>query len=123
MFTCARSSIKRTVIVFCFASANVFKPDKMILQTYIQEDKPLGNKSAVYEFFRGRAWVCGNALVGMTKLIPYTENGEILAERLRSVADELTRCADLVAEKTNDAIGFFDESKGKYEEKYKDREN
>lgn len=110
-------------MVFCFAPANVFKPDKMILQTYIQEDKPLGNKSAVFDFFRGRAWVCGNALVGMTKTIPYTEDGERLAQRLRSVAEELTRCADLVAEKTNDAIGFFDESKGAYEEKYKDREN
>jgi len=118
-----KSLNKRTVVVFCFAPANVFKPDKMVLQTYIQEDKPLGNKSAIFDFFRGRAWVCGNALVGMTKSIPYTENGEMLAERLRSVAEELTRCADLVAEKTNDAIGFFDESKGAYEEKYKDREN
>jgi len=118
-----KSLNKRTVVVFCFAPANVFKPDKMVLQTYIQEDKPLGNKSAIFDFFRGRAWVCGNALVGMTKSIPYTEDGEMLAERLRSVAEELTRCADLVAQKTNDAIGFFDESKGVYEEKYKDREN
>jgi len=118
-----KSNIKRTVVVFSFAPANVFKPDKMILQTYIQEDKPLGNKSAVFEFFRGRAWACGNALVGMTKQIPYTDNGEMLAERLRSVADELTRCADLVAEKTNDAIGFFDENKGKYKEEFQDREH
>jgi len=120
-----KSSIKRTVVVFCFAPADVFKPDKMVLQTYIQEDKPHGNKSAVFEFFRGRAWVCGNALMGMTKQVAYTENGDVLADRLRSVAEELTRCADLVAEKTNDAIGFFDESKGKYKEEYldADREN
>ena len=111
------------MVVFSFAPANVFKPDKMVLQTYIQEDKPLGNKSAVFEFFRGRAWVCGNALMGMTKMIPYTENSEILAARLRSVAEELTRCADLVAEKTNDAVGFFDESKGAYKEKFQPREH
>ena len=60
---------------------------------------------------------------GNDKDYPYTEDGENLAARLRSVADELTRCADLVSEKTNDAIGFFDESKGVYEEKYKDREH
>ena len=28
-----------------------------------------GNRSGVYEFFRGKAWVCGHALVGMTKVI------------------------------------------------------
>merc|ERR1719419_868485 len=113
---------KRTVIVFCFTPANVFKPDKIVLQTYIQEDKPLGNKCAVFEFYRGRAWACGNALIGMTKKTAYTEDGEKLAERLRSVAHELSRCADLVEENTNDAIGFFDESKGVYEEEYGDRE-
>jgi len=113
---------KRTVIVFCFTPANVFKPDKIVLQTYIQEDKPLGNKCAVFEFFRGRAWACGNALIGMTKKTAYTEDGEKLAERLRSVAHELSRCADLVEENANDAIGFFDESKGVYEEEYGDRE-
>ena len=61
--------------------------------------------------------------MGMTNMIPYTENCESLAARLRSVVEELTRCADLVAEKTNDAVGFFDESKGEHEEKYKDREH
>ena len=50
--------------------------------------------------------------MGMTNMIPFTENCEILAARLRSVVEELTRCADLVAEKTNDVVGFFDESKG-----------
>ena len=28
-----------------------------------------GNRSGVYEFFRGKAWVCGHALVGMAKVI------------------------------------------------------
>ena len=90
----------------------MFKPDKMVMQTYVQEDKPRGNKSGLYEFFR----VCGNALMGMTKVVPYTEHGEQLAERLRSVAEELKRCADLVEGNTNDTIGFFDETKNKFEE-------
>ena len=28
-----------------------------------------GNRSGVYEFFRGKAWVCGHALVGMAKVV------------------------------------------------------
>jgi len=111
-----KSNNVRTVVIFCFARANVFQPDKMVLQTYIQEDKPAGNKSGIYEFFRGKAWVCGNALVGMSKVIPYTEDNVSMADRLRSVAEELNRCADLIEEKTNDTIGFFDESVGKFEE-------
>jgi len=111
-----RSSLKRTVVILAFARADVFKPDKMVMQTYVQEDKPRGNKSGLYEFFRGRSWVCGNALMGMTRVVPYTEDGEQLATRLRSVAEELKRCADLIEEKTNDTIGFFDETKNKFEE-------
>ena len=33
-----------------------------------QEDRPRGNRSGLYEFFRGKAWVCGHALVGMAKV-------------------------------------------------------
>ena len=39
-----------------------------------------------------------------------------MARRLRSVAQELERVADLVEERTNDTIGFFDEETGKFEE-------
>jgi hypothetical protein len=59
----------------------VFQPDKMVMQTYVQvqltrvqctvphqEDRPRGNKSGLYEFFRGRAWVAGHALLGLAKV-------------------------------------------------------
>jgi len=111
-----KSSKPRTVVIFAFCPANVFKPDKMVMQTYVQEDRPRGNRSGLYEFFRGKAWVCGHALVGMAKVVPYTEDGLRLSERLRSVARELERVADLVEERSNDTIGFFDESEGKFEE-------
>ena len=104
------------MVILAFARADVFKPDKMVMQTYVQEDKPRGNKSGLYEFFRGRAWVCGNVLTGMSRVVTYTEDEDQLAARLRSVAEELKRCADLVEETTNDTIGFFDESKNKFEE-------
>ena len=47
------------MVVFSFGPANVFKPDKMVVQTYIQEDKPLVNKSAGFEFLEaelGFSW-------------------------------------------------------------------
>jgi len=106
----------RVVVLFNFCAANVFQSDRMVMQTYVQEDRPRGNRSGVYEFFRGKSWVCGHALVGMAKVIPYTEDGMALAKRLRAVAHELERVADLVEEKTNDTIGFFDEENGKFEE-------
>ena len=33
---CKRSSKPRTVVIFAFCPANVFKPDKMVMQTYVQ---------------------------------------------------------------------------------------
>ena len=56
------------MVILPFCPANVFQPDKMVLQTYVQEDRPRGNRSGLYEFFRGKAWVCGHALVGMAKV-------------------------------------------------------
>lgn len=111
-----RSKSPRIVVIFAFTPADVFKPDKMVMQTYVQEDRPRGNRSGLYEFFRGKAWVAGHALVGMAKVVPYTEDGARLAARLRSVARELERVASLVEETTNDTIGFFDEESGKFEE-------
>ena len=32
----ARSAKPRTVVIFAFCPANVFKPDKMVMQTYVQ---------------------------------------------------------------------------------------
>ena len=67
---------------------------------------------------RGRAWVCGNVLTGMATKVPYSEDGKMLANRLRSVVHELERVADLLAGQTNDAIGFFNEENGKHGARY-----
>ena len=130
-----RSMFPRIVAIMCFAPANIYKPDKLVLATEIQEDKSTNHEgSAVYEFFRsrqvrvsgmksiilyrGRAWVCGNALAGMTTTVPYSEDGKMLANRLRSVVQELERVADLLNGKGSDAIGFFNEENGKHGARY-----
>ena len=68
--------------------------------------------------FRGRAWVCGNALAGMATQVPYSEDGKMMGTRLRSVVQELERVADLLEGKANDAIGFFNEANGKHGARY-----
>jgi len=110
--TPVRSSVPRIVVILCFAPADVFKPDKLVLDTEINEDTATGHKtSAPYEFFRGRAWVCGQALSGMASKVPFTEDRQALAGRLRSVITELERVSSLLEGKSSDAIGFFDESR------------
>jgi len=117
--TPVKSKFPRIVAIMCFAPANVYKPDKLVLATEIQEDRSTNHEgSAKYEFFRGRAWVCGNALAGMATKVPYSEDGEMLARRLRSVVHELERVADLLAGQSNDAIGFFNEENGKHGARY-----
>ena len=36
----SRSKRPRIVTIFAFTPADVFKPDKMVMQTYVQEDRP-----------------------------------------------------------------------------------
>merc|ERR1719206_282714 len=110
--TPVRSSVPRIVVILCFSPADVFKPDKLVLDTEINEATATGHKtSAPYEFFRGRAWVCGQALSGMASKVPFTEDRQALAGRLRSVITELERVSSLLEGKSSDAIGFFDESR------------
>jgi len=106
-----KSKQERIVMILCFCPANVFKPDKMVLCVEEQEDSSHGNTEiAAYEFFRGKAWVCGQALTGMASKVPHTENRQKLADRLRSVSHELERVADILDGTNVDTIGYFDET-------------
>merc|ERR1719481_27479 len=106
-----KSHHERVVVILCFCPANVFKPDKMVLYAEEQEDSSHGyNGIAAYEFFRGKAWVCGQALTAMASKIPHTEDRVKLADRLRSVSHELERVADILDETVADTIGYFDET-------------
>ena len=51
--TPVKSEQPRVVVILCFAPANVFRPDKLVLATERQEDRSTDHEgSAVYEFFR-----------------------------------------------------------------------
>jgi len=114
-----KSKFSRVVAILCFAPANVYRPDKMSLYADEQEDRAHGWQGiTAYEFFRGKSWVCGQALTGMASKVPHTENRKKLAERLRSVVHELERVADILEEKTTDIIGHFDEDNKKHAAKY-----
>ena len=54
----------------------------------------------------------------MTTKVPFTDNGKVLAGRLRSVVHELERVANLLEGNTNDTIGFFNEDNGKHGARY-----
>ena len=41
--------------------------------------------------------------------VEYTQDGGEMSRRLRSVSHELDRVADLLEERTSDAIGFYNE--------------
>ena len=43
----------------------------------------------------------------------FRPSGDILGEKLRAVADELKRAADLLQDITDDTIKMYDEQKGK----------
>ena len=43
----------------------------------------------------------------------FRQNGNLLGEKLRAVADELKRAADLLQDIEDDTIKMFDEQKGK----------
>lgn len=106
----------RSILITCFTPANVFKPDKTVLATEEQEDKMTG--CAKYEFFRSKAWTCSNVLKAMVEQVEYTQDGGEMSRRLRSVSHELDRVADLLEERTSDAIGFYNEESGKHEAVY-----
>jgi len=103
----------RISLIFGYAPANCFQPPKTILKTFQKVDQT--HKVASYEFFREKAWQSMNCLKHYVETIPYQQNGDILGEKLRVVAQELIRCADLLQELEDDSIKNFDESKNRIE--------
>jgi len=105
------NSVVRISMIFGYAPANCFQPPKTILKTFQKVDQT--HKMAEYEFFREKAFQAQNCLKHYVDKIPYTQDKHDLGVKLRVVAQELMRAADLLQDKDDDTIKNFDESKGK----------
>jgi len=110
------NKIIRISLIFGYAPANSFQPPKTILKTMQKVDQH--HKMANYEFFREKAWQSLHCLKHYVDNVPYTSNGQYLSEKLRAVATELIRTANLLNDSEDDTIKVFDEIKGKIEINY-----
>jgi len=107
------SNHTRITLIFGLTPANAFQPPLTILSTMVRVDWAKG--VAAFEFFREKAWQTSNALAYLAEETLFTQHGESLSRKLRSVATELNRAANLLNGTTDDAITFFDEIKNKEE--------
>jgi len=105
------NNIIRISMIFGYAPANCFQPPKTILKTFQKVDQT--HKMAEYEFFREKAFQAQHCLKHYVEKIPYTQDRTMLGDKLRVVAQELMRAADLLQDKEDDTIKNFDESKNK----------
>lgn len=108
--TPVHANVTRISLIFAYAPANSFQPPKTILRTMQRVDRI--HQMATYEFFREKAWQSLGCLKHYVDQLPFTTNGEFLGEKLRSVAGELTRCADLLQGIEDDTIKNFNENTG-----------
>eukprot|EP00465_Bigelowiella_longifila_P008765 CAMPEP_0185271764 /NCGR_PEP_ID=MMETSP1359-20130426/45579_1 /TAXON_ID=552665 /ORGANISM="Bigelowiella longifila, Strain CCMP242" /LENGTH=129 /DNA_ID=CAMNT_0027863825 /DNA_START=114 /DNA_END=503 /DNA_ORIENTATION=+ len=99
----------RLSLVMAFQPSNPFQPDKTVLDTWMRFDAETG--SAPFEFFRTKAHMMGSALHHLAAEEEATIDRVHLSNRLRAVAAELSRTADLLEGKDTDFIGFVNETK------------
>jgi len=99
----------RLSFIMAFQPSNPFQPDKTVLDTWMRFDAEIG--SAPFEFFRTKAHMMGSALHHLAAEEEATIDRVHLSNRLRAVAAELSRTADLLEGKDSDFIGFVNETK------------
>lgn len=111
------NDVKRISLIFGYGPANAFQPPKTNLATMQRVDT--FHQVADYEFFREKAWQTMHCLKHYVETIPKSPS-LVLGEKLRVVANELIRAADILEGKTQDTIVIFNEDVGKME---KDTDN
>lgn len=95
----------RISMVFSWMPADCFVDDATSLDFYKKDPEGL------FEFTRLKAWRVMNQLRDLVERSPYTEDAELLAERLRLCSQELERTADLITGKMKDGVGYYNEAK------------
>lgn len=105
--TQVKSDHRRISMIMAYSPANAFQPPKSVLATNRRVDQVhnLGD----YEYFREKSWQCSHALKYYTENIQYTNDGHFLARKLKVIAEELNRAADILDSKVDDMIKMYDE--------------
>jgi len=103
---------ERLSLVMAFQPANVFQPDKTVLDTWTRFD--IKDRTAPFEYARTKAWKLSHALSHYVESEPFSKQGDALAVRLKAIRDELSRTIDLLMMTSNDSIGWFDEKTKRY---------
>lgn len=102
--------IERISVIMAFQPRNAYRPDKLVMHTMHQCDAH--TKLYGYEYFRYKSWHMMHILKDFVLREKYVENGDKeYAEKLRDIAKELERAADLIEKPTSDKINFFHEEK------------
>lgn len=99
----------RISLIMSLAPRNAYHPEVTIFHSMKNLDMNAPKGVAEYEFFRQKAWHCREILDDYVETEGFTTDKSKLADKLRAVAEELTRAADLVDGKISDKIGFFAE--------------
>jgi len=99
----------RISLIISLSPANAYHPDHTIYHSMQNLDCNAVDGIPQYEFFRQKAWHCKSMLEGYCRNQTFTGDKKLLSDKLRAVAEEITRTADLLEEKQCDKIGFFAE--------------
>jgi len=99
---------ERLSLVMAFQPANVFQPDKTVLDTWKKFD--IIDGTAPFEYARMKAWKLSHALQHYVRSEPFSKEGKDLTLRLKAIRDELSRTIGLLDGTIDDSIGWFDEN-------------
>jgi len=104
-------NIVRMSVIMAFGSRNAYRPNELCLHTMTFCDSH--SKLYGYEYFRYSAWQMMTILKDMVENDKYEDDDKKLAQKLRYVADELTRAAHQIEDPHADEIKFYHEDNGR----------
>jgi hypothetical protein len=102
------NNIQRMSVIMAFGSRNAYRPNTMCLHTMTFCDSH--SKLWAYEYYRYCAWQMMTVLKDMAENDKFeADNDKKLAQKLRLVADELTRVAHQIENPHADEMKYYHE--------------
>jgi len=94
-------------VIMAYGSRNAYRPNELCLHTMTFCDAH--SEAYGYEYFRYTAWQMMTILKDMVETEKFQKDDKTYADKLRQVADELTRAAHLIENPHADEIKFYHE--------------